>query len=172
VRQADKSSTLAVCFDVAERPDRGRAGICSKDRVRIRVTVDQAGKILRVNLSAVIIRRVPIERFDRLRMPRQAIIEEFAVRACGDARQKGGDRVLDVADDTQLYGMAAAEVSGIDVDLNDVSVLGVELPPGKIAAQEEQRVAVHQGMVAGGNAKDTSHADVGRIVVLEEVLRA
>jgi hypothetical protein len=79
MRQAEKSSTLAVGFDVAEQPDHGRAAIGSKDRVRIRVTVDQAGKILRANLSAVTNRGALVERFDRLRMLPQAIIEEFAV---------------------------------------------------------------------------------------------
>ena len=68
-------------------------------------------------------------------MLRHAIVQERAIRACGKAWQQGCNRSLDVANDPQLHRMTAAEVSRIDVDLNDMSILGVELPPREIATQ-------------------------------------
>jgi hypothetical protein len=68
-------------------------------------------------------------------MVRQALIKEFAIRVCVKAWQKRCDRRLYLANNPQLHRMTAAKVSGIDVDLNDVSVVWVELPPREIATQ-------------------------------------
>ena len=37
--------------------------------------------------------------------------------------------------------MTAAQASCVTVDLNDLGMLGVELTPGKVGAQKNQRVA-------------------------------
>jgi hypothetical protein len=112
-------------------------------------------------------RRTLAECFDSLRMLRHAIVQERAIRACGKAWQQGCNRSLDVANDPQLHRTTAAEVGRLDVDLNDASFFGVELPPREIAAQQKQGVAAHQCAVARGDAEDTGHADVEGIVVLE-----
>jgi hypothetical protein len=70
-----------------------------EDRVRIGVLVNQTGKVLRVNLSAMRSRRALVERFHRLRMARQAVIKEFTVGARLRPWQKRGDRRLDLAND-------------------------------------------------------------------------
>jgi hypothetical protein len=95
VCQTHERTARAVGFDVAEQPDRGRASIGGEDRVRIGVMVDQTGKILRVNLSAMIDRRTLAEFFDGARMQRRAIVQERAIRACGKAWQKGFDCSLE-----------------------------------------------------------------------------
>jgi hypothetical protein len=68
--------------------------------------------------------------------------------------------------------MTAAEMGRIDVDLNDPGVFGIELPPGEIATEQHQRVALGHRMVSGLGAEDAGHADVVRIVRLDEILGA
>ncbi len=60
----------------------------------------------------------------------------------------------------------------VDVDLHDMRRLGIELAPGKIAAQQQERVAFHQGVIAGLDTENTGHPDIERIVILDEILGA
>ena len=61
---------------------------------------------------------------------------------------------------------------GITVDLNDRGLIRIELPPGEIRPEQEQRVAVKDGVIAGRTADNAGHPDVVRIVILDEVLAA
>ncbi len=61
---------------------------------------------------------------------------------------------------------------GIAVDLNDHGLIRIELPPGEIRPEQEQRVAVKDGVIAGRTADNAGHPDVVRIVILDEVLAA
>ena len=61
---------------------------------------------------------------------------------------------------------------GVDVDLNDLRLVRIELRPREIRSEQQQHVAVENGVIAGGLADDPGHADVVRIVVLDEVLAA
>ena len=95
-----------------------------------------------------------------------------AVAALRHARQQGRRRRLDVADDAQLHGMAPAEMSGIAVDLDDARLVGIELAPREVAAQQQQRVAALHRMIAARRAQHAGHADVEGIVIFEEILGA
>ena len=53
-----------------------------------------------------------------------------------------------------------------------VALLGIELPPGEIAAEQQQRVAGHQRVIAALGAEHAGHADRIGIVVFEEILGA
>ncbi|MNM27638.1 hypothetical protein D3C81_381340 [compost metagenome] len=66
--------------------------------------------------------------------------------------------------------MAAAEVAAVAVDLDDRGLVRIELAPGEIRAEQQQRVALHQRMEAGFDAENTGHAHVVRVVRFDEVL--
>jgi hypothetical protein len=66
--------------------------------------------------------------------------------------------------------MPPSQLGWVDIDLHDPCLVGVKLPPGKVCAQHQQRVAVQQGVVAGLVAEHPGHSDVVGIVKLKEVL--
>jgi hypothetical protein len=68
--------------------------------------------------------------------------------------------------------VAAAEVAAIAVDLDDRGLVRVELAPGEVGAEQQQRVALHQRVEAGFDAEDAGHAHVVRVVRLDEILGA
>src|ERR1700730_18626234 len=68
--------------------------------------------------------------------------------------------------------MTSPQMGRVDIDLYDLCLVGVKLPPREVCAQHQQRVAVQQGMVAGLVAEHPGHSDVVGIVELEEVLCA
>src|SRR5580700_5360674 len=68
--------------------------------------------------------------------------------------------------------MSSPYVGWIAVDLNYASLIGIELGPGEIRSKLEQDFAVENGVITCWPADDTRHADIVRIVVLDEVLAA
>src|ERR1700674_2401164 len=68
--------------------------------------------------------------------------------------------------------MPAAEMVGCHVDLNDLGLLRVELPPGKVGAKHQQGLAFGYRQIARFAADNAGHADVVRVVVLKHVLCA
>ncbi|MGY3125686.1 hypothetical protein ACVWXQ_009623 [Bradyrhizobium sp. S3.14.4] len=60
----------------------------------------------------------------------------------------------------------------VDIDLHDLCLVRVELPPGKVGAQHQQRITIQQGMIPGLVAEHPGHSNVVGIVKLEEVLCA
>ena len=67
---------------------------------------------------------------------------------------------------------AVAEALRPEVDLRDLGVLRIELPVGKVRAQQQERVAVLHRGVARGEADQAGHADVEGVVVFDMLLAA
>src|SRR5438876_10911240 len=68
--------------------------------------------------------------------------------------------------------MTSSQMGRVNIDLHDLCLVWVKLPPGKVCAQHQQCIAVQQGVVAGLIAEHPGHSDVVRIVKLEEVFCA
>src|ERR1700733_9583917 len=68
--------------------------------------------------------------------------------------------------------MSAAEMIGCQVDLNDLGVLRVELPPGEVGTQHQQGLAFGYRQIARFAADNAGHADVVRVVVFKRVFGA
>src|SRR4051795_4381694 len=68
--------------------------------------------------------------------------------------------------------MASSDVRGVDVDLDDCSLIWIELAPGEVGSEQEQHVTVEDRMIARRPADDACHADVVGLVVCETVLAA
>src|SRR5260370_25667002 len=68
--------------------------------------------------------------------------------------------------------MTSSQMGRVNIDLHDLCLVWVKLPPGKVRAQHQQRIAIQQGVVAGLVAEHPGHSDVVGIVKLEEVLSA
>jgi hypothetical protein len=65
-----------------------------------------------------------------------------------------------------------SQVGRVNIDLHDLCLVGVKLPPGKVCAQHQKRIAIQQGVVAGLVAEHPGHSDVVRVIKLEEVFCA
>lgn len=55
--------------------------------------------------------------------------------------------------------MTSSEMGRVDIDLYVPGLVRVELPPGKVCAKHQQRIAV-QGVVPGLVAEHPGHSDV------------
>src|SRR5216684_2844102 len=77
---------------------------------------------------------------------------------------------LDIAHRSDCYRMSSPDVRRVQVDLNNRSLIWIKLGPGEIRSEQEQHIAVEDGMVAGASADETGHADIVGIVVFKEVL--
>src|SRR5277367_2317809 len=58
----------------------------------------------------------------------------------------------------------------LDVDLHDLRVFRIELPPGKVRAEQQQGVAFPNGVIGSLVPNESGHADIVRIVIFEGVL--
>src|SRR5690242_16744274 len=96
---------------------------------------DRFHKVLRMN-GPMARNRTPLERFFGVPGPRQGFIQERAIRAFLHSRQERLQSRRYVAHGGDVDRMPSAEMCPIDVDLNDGRALGIELAPGKVAAQE------------------------------------
>src|SRR6185369_9162676 len=66
----------------------------------------------------------------------------------------------------------AAELFSAKIDLNNRGVFWEKLLVRKVSPKHEQGVAVHHGVVTGGKSEQPGHADIERVVVLDELLPA
>src|SRR4029077_10351440 len=96
---------------------------------------DRFHKVLRMNGTKAR-NRAPLERFFGVPGTLQAFIQERAIRALLQSRPERLQTTRDVAHGGDVDLMPSAEMCPIDVDLNDGCTLGIELAPGKVAAQE------------------------------------
>jgi hypothetical protein len=64
------------------------------------------------------------------------------------------------------------ELRALPVYLNDLRVDRIERAIGEVAPEQQQGVAGHHGVIARAKADQPGHADVVRIVVLDELLAA
>jgi hypothetical protein len=97
-------------------------------------------------------------------------IAEMGARFLVQPRDQCFESRLDVANQSSGHRMAAAQMGRFDVDLHDLRVVRIELPPGKIRAEQQQGVALPNGVIGRLVPDEPSHADVMRIVVFEGVL--
>jgi hypothetical protein len=115
-----------------------------------------------------------IERLTRFGVVLLRFGEARAVALFLQQRQQRGERCTDVADDADIDGGAAADVLRPDVHLRDANAvsLRVELTIREVGPEHQQDAAVEHGVVAGGEADESGHTDVIRIVPLDVLLAA
>src|ERR1700683_5659981 len=89
-----------------------------------------------------------------------------------DAGHERAQRRPDLPDNAEVDVDAAANRLRADVDLSDAGLRRIEWPIGKIHAQHQKRVAGFHGVIAGGKAYQTGHADVIRVLPFDMVLAA
>ena len=89
-----------------------------------------------------------------------------------EARQQSFQGRLDIADRADRDRMPPPDMRRIGIDLDDLGLVRIELAPGEIGPEQQQHVAIQDGVIAGGSADDAGHADVVGVVVLDEVLAA
>ena len=109
--------------------------------------------------------RLPI-----LRVALDVCASERGVGALNQHRQQRRHRRLHIADNALRDRITSSQMGRVNIDLHDLCLFRVKLPPGEVSAKHQQRIAVQQGMVAGLVAKHPGHSDVVRIVELEKVL--
>src|SRR3954447_22561137 len=68
--------------------------------------------------------------------------------------------------------MAPSDMRRVVVDLDDGRRVWIKLRPSEVAPEQEQHVAVEYRVIARRTADHAAHADIVRIVVLDEVLAA
>ena len=68
-------------------------------------------------------------------------IAEMGVRFFVQPGDQSIEGRLDVANQSSGHRMAAAQMGRVDVDLHDVRMIGIELSPGEIRAEQQQGVA-------------------------------
>src|SRR5258708_5619210 len=66
--------------------------------------------------------------------------------------------------------MTVSDMRGIEVDLNDLRMVGIELGPRKICSELKQHITVKDSMISGGLTDEARHPDIVRIVVRDKVL--
>ena len=96
----------------------------------------------------------------------------FVVVAVGQAREQGPDGLPDAADQGHVDGDPPADVLAADVDLYDLRPLRIKGPVREVSAEHQQDVAVFHRAIARRKAQQAGHADVVRVVVLDEFLAA
>ena len=98
--------------------------------------------------------------------------QERVVLMLLEAWQQSLQGRLYLADRADRDRMSPPDMRGVDVDLNDLCLARIELRPREIRPEQQQHIAVENGVIASGLADDPRHADVVRIVILDEVLAA
>ena len=117
-------------------------------------------------------RRELVEALARLAIVLQCRPQMRSVPARFERWQEGAEGRLDVPDEALVDSRAPTELLTADVDLDDPRVRRKELLVRKVRPQHQQDVAVHHRVVAGRESEQPGHADVKRVVVLDELLAA
>jgi hypothetical protein len=116
--------------------------------------------------------RLGLRRRDILLVPLNMARQERIVFMLLKTRQQSLQGRLDIADRSDRHGMTPANMRRILVDLKDRGLVRIELRPGEIGTEQQQRVAVEHSVIAGGPANDARHADIVWVVMFDEVLAA
>ncbi len=74
---------------------------------------------------------------------------------------------LHIADYPEVEPGAASEVLTAAIDLNDGCLFGIKLGVRKIRTEHQQRVGLHNRVVAGGKADQAGQSHIVGIVVLD-----
>jgi hypothetical protein len=81
-------------------------------------------------------------------------------------------RLFHGAHNSHVHSGTTANLFATQIDLDDLCVRWIELLVWKVAAEHQQRLTVHHGVIAGGEPEESGHPDVVGIVVLDEFLSA
>ena len=122
--------------------------------------------------AIVVGHRMLVLRFLRLAAMLETFVEKGALAARLDQGQQGVERVRNVADRADIDRMASPEMRAVDVDLDDRRVVRIILPPGEVAAEQQQGVARGECVESALRSENAGHPDVERIVIFEEILGA
>src|SRR4029077_18166957 len=101
-----------------------------------------------------------------------ALLEMFVLGVLLKLREKRLERRLRIAHKSVVQLCAPAELFSAKIDLDNRCVSWEKLLIRKVSANHEQGGAVHHGVVTGGKSEKPSHADMKRVVVLDELLPA
>ena len=80
-------------------------------------------------------------------------LQILIARFCLEQRKQGADRASYCSDQANIDMRSPADLFSTGVDLNDLRFLWEELRVGKVAAKNDERVRIHHGRIAGGEAK-------------------
>src|SRR6202167_2444487 len=100
----------------------------------------------------------------------QAGIEIVSIRLFLQQREQALKGLFDRADHSQIHSGATANLLSAHVDLDDLRVFRIELLVWKVAAEYQQRLTVHHGLITGGEPEKSGHSHVVGIVILDEFL--
>ena len=106
-----------------------------------------------------------VEPFTRVAIVFQRFIEELAVGFLFEKRQQRAEGRFNIADQRHIHFTVGANTAGIDINLNDFRVRRVEGAIGELGAEQHQCVGVHHGVEAGGEANQSGHPHIIRVVV-------
>lgn len=59
-----------------------------------------------------------------------------------------------------------ADAAGVDINLDNFGVGGVEGPVGELGAKKHQGIGIHHGMETRGEANQSGHPDIIGIIIL------
>jgi hypothetical protein len=80
--------------------------------------------------------------------------------------------LFNISNKAEVNFGAAADLFSPKVDLHCGRVLGVERLVREVSAEHHQHIAIHHCEVAGRKSQQSGHADVERIVILDEFFPA
>ena len=106
-----------------------------------------------------------------LRVALDVCASERGVGALNQLRQQRRHRRLHIADNALRDRMTSSQMGRVNIDLHDLCLFRVKLPPGEVCAQASTTHRSPARHVAGLVAEHPGHADVVGIVILEEILR-
>src|SRR3954447_20703542 len=88
-----------------------------------------------------------------------------AILLDSESRQHRLNCRVHIADKTKVEPASSPKMLGPPIDLDDASLLRIELPVWKIRAQHQQCIAVQHSVIAGRESNQSCHADIIGIVV-------
>src|SRR4029077_4606721 len=172
MQETCKCAPLAIRFNVATKPRRRSAIVCRKQCVFCCMSVDYFCQI-GSRYSAVVTRySFCLFRLSGFGVPRHIFIAERGIAAVSELREQRFQRCPHIADNPLRDWMPSTKMRWIDIDLHYCCLAGVELSPGKVRTQQQERVAVQQSVITGLIAEYPGHPDVVRIVKLKEIFSA
>ena len=133
---------FAIRLNHSQHPNQRGSVIGREQRVWIREPIDDRGQVLTGNHAAKARRRSAGLRLERLLVSLDVAIEKPGVFPLPNARQQRQQSILDISHDADVNRMAATDVGGVDIDLDDIRVVRIKLSPSEIGTQKHQRVAV------------------------------
>ena len=173
VIERTQQPAAAVHGQVARRPNHRSSHVRRKNRVFGGQLIDDLGHVLRVDGQ---LSRLPggqiVQVLAGLVIVGQRCVQVAAVLLLLDRGQQRAQGFRDAAHHAQIDAGAPSQLLLAQVDLHDARFFRVKLLIGEIRSHHQQRVAVHHGVVAGGEAQQAGHAYVVGVVVFDELLAA